>query len=156
MTFCCTCDHYSDIIMSMMASQITTVSLFAQPFRQALIKNLISMSLSLCKESTVCDTENVTIWWCHHGSLKMVKISHYLGQVTNCGYLVTWFCYQLIAKSGYKTAKVSWPNPSHCTLSMDIDPLSDYNLNNIKLYWYNLAIDVMKCHVYQQGMVIFI
>ena len=29
----------------------------------------------------------------------------------NCGCLVTWFCYQLIAKPGNKTAAVSWPNP---------------------------------------------
>ena len=29
----------------------------------------------------------------------------------NCGCLVTWFCYQLIAKTGNKTAAVSWPDP---------------------------------------------
>ena len=29
----------------------------------------------------------------------------------NCGCLVTWFCYQLIAKPGKKTATVSWPDP---------------------------------------------
>ena len=29
----------------------------------------------------------------------------------NCGCLVTWFCYQLIAKPGNKTAAVSWPHP---------------------------------------------
>ena len=29
----------------------------------------------------------------------------------NCGCLVTWFCYQLIAKPGNKTATVSWPGP---------------------------------------------
>ena len=28
----------------------------------------------------------------------------------NCGCLVTWFCYQLIAKPGNKTAAVSWPD----------------------------------------------
>ena len=30
----------------------------------------------------------------------------------NCDCLVTWFCYQLIAKPGNKTATVSWPDPS--------------------------------------------
>ena len=35
----------------------------------------------------------------------------YMGQVTNCGCLVTWFCYQLIAKPGNKTATVLWPDP---------------------------------------------
>ena len=29
----------------------------------------------------------------------------------NCVYLVTWFCYQSIAKPGKKTATVSWPDP---------------------------------------------
>ena len=29
----------------------------------------------------------------------------------NCGCFVTWFCYQLIAKPGNKTAAVSWPDP---------------------------------------------
>ena len=29
----------------------------------------------------------------------------------NCGCLFTWFCYQLIAKPGNKTATVSWPDP---------------------------------------------
>ena len=36
----------------------------------------------------------------------------------NCGCLVTWFCYQLIAKPGNKTATVPWPDPlvvMHCT-----------------------------------------
>ena len=31
----------------------------------------------------------------------------------NCDCLVTWFCYQLIAKPGNKTATVSWPDPYH-------------------------------------------
>ena len=29
----------------------------------------------------------------------------------NCGCLVTWFCYQMIAKPGNKTGTVSWPDP---------------------------------------------
>ena len=29
----------------------------------------------------------------------------------NCGCLVTWFCYELIAKPGNKTVAVSWSNP---------------------------------------------
>ena len=31
---------------------------------------------------------------------------------SNCGCLVTWFCYQLIAKPGNNTATISWPDPS--------------------------------------------
>ena len=37
----------------------------------------------------------------------------------NCGCLVTWFCYQLIAKPGNKTASVSWPNPYVVIVSAD-------------------------------------
>ena len=33
----------------------------------------------------------------------------------NCGCLVTWFCYQLIAKPGNKAAAVSWPDPDDNT-----------------------------------------
>ena len=29
----------------------------------------------------------------------------------NCGCLVTWFCYKLIAKPGNKTVAVPWPDP---------------------------------------------
>ena len=41
----------------------------------------------------------------------------------NCGCLVSWFCYQLIAKPGNKTAAVSWPNPlngsvQNCSISI--------------------------------------
>ena len=31
-------------------------------------------------------------------------------RLRNCGCLVTWFCYQLIAKPGNKTATVLWPD----------------------------------------------
>ena len=31
-----------------------------------------------------------------------------------CGCLVTWFCYQLIAKPGNKTAALPWPDPYIC------------------------------------------
>ena len=34
----------------------------------------------------------------------------------NCGCLVTWFCCQLIAKPGNKTATVSWPYPDYAEL----------------------------------------
>ena len=32
----------------------------------------------------------------------------------NCDCIVTWFCYQLIAKPGNKTVAVSWPDPYTC------------------------------------------
>ena len=42
--------------------------------------------------------------------VRSLKIYTWVGS-RNCGCLVTWFCYQLIAKPGNKTAAVSWPDP---------------------------------------------
>ena len=46
----------------------------------------------------------------------------------NFGCLVTWFCYQLIAKPGNKTATVSWPDPS-----LHWHGTSSWNLSSWKL-----------------------
>ena len=50
----------------------------------------------------------------------------------NCGCLVTWFCYQLIAKPGNKTAKVSWPDPYEQWLVLD--------MSGLKFKYYYLLI----------------
>ena len=56
----------------------------------------------------------------------------------NCGCLVTWFCYQLIAKPGNKTATVSWLYPySHFLLST--------RANN-KVSCYFRCYDTHLCH----------
>ena len=52
----------------------------------------------------------VTSIWSNDTKCKWVRLR-------NCGCLVTWFCYQLIAKPGNKTATVSWPDPSICLCS---------------------------------------
>ena len=38
-------------------------------------------------------------------------VTHIWVRSRNCGCLVTWFCYYLIAKPGNKTAALSWPDP---------------------------------------------
>ena len=50
----------------------------------------------------------------------------------NCGCLVTWFCYQLIAKPGNKTAAVTWPDP--------------YNHNKTKHNKTMCTLDGMYCN----------
>ena len=57
--------HYSDVIMSAMAPQITKI--FIQPFIQAQIKENIKASRHwpLWEEFT-SNAENVSIWWRHH------------------------------------------------------------------------------------------
>ena len=47
--------------------------------------------------------ENISVSWPNHENI--------WARSRNSGCLVTWFCYQLIAKPGNKTATVSWPNP---------------------------------------------
>ena len=71
--------HYSDVIMSVMASQITSVSIFAQPFVQAHMKENIKAPRhwSLWGEATgapvdsphkrASNAENVSVWWRFHG-----------------------------------------------------------------------------------------
>ena len=49
--------------------------------------------------------------WCMENFYKCMWVRSW-----NCGCLVTWFSYQLIAKPGNKTATVPWPDP--CTLSI--------------------------------------
>ena len=47
-----------------------------------------------------------------HNDLVLVGSCIYIWvRSRNCGCLVTWFCYLLIAKPGNKTATVSWPDP---------------------------------------------
>ena len=38
-----------------------------------------------------------------------------MGQVTKVWQSCTWFCYQMIAKPGYKTAAPSWPDLFECS-----------------------------------------
>ena len=46
----------------------------------------------------------------HSDLTKIINICIWV-RSRNCGCLVTWFCYQLIAKPGNKTATFSWPDP---------------------------------------------
>ena len=54
------------------------------------------------KNSALIDTFWTTLY--QHSTLYLWVRSR------NCGCLVNWFCYQLIAKPGNKTAAVSWPD----------------------------------------------
>ena len=46
----------------------------------------------------------------HSDLTKIINICIWV-RSRNCGCLVTWFCYQLIAKPGNKTATFPWPDP---------------------------------------------
>ena len=55
----------------------------------------------------------------------------------NCGCLVTWFCYQLIAKPGNKTATVSWPDPYVHYMKYHINiELIHWSLGDLMDFWY--------------------
>ena len=53
--------HYSDVIMSTMASQITSVSIV-----QAEIKTSKLRVTGLCEGNSPVTSKNVSIWWRHH------------------------------------------------------------------------------------------
>ena len=67
------------------------------------------------------NAETVSIWWRHYAIVNMDlrwritmrrnKKCKLWVRSRNSSCLVTWFCYQLIAKPGNKTATVSWPDP---------------------------------------------
>ena len=58
----------------------------------------------------------------------------------NCGCLVTWFCYQLIAKPGNKTAAVLWPDP--------------YDVLFLPFYWYDYYIVTYNIMLWYPALVI--
>ena len=64
------------------------------PLSQSWLRNLVIQSDWIFHEN-----------WPWGIQLKMIWVGS-----QNCSCLVTWFCYQLIAKPGNKTAAVSWPD----------------------------------------------
>ena len=69
--------HYSDVIMSVMASQITSVSIFAQPFFSGAHERKHQRSAIFMRGShrwpmdsphkRAGNAENVSVWWRYHG-----------------------------------------------------------------------------------------
>ena len=58
-----------------------------------------------------------------------------------CGCLVTWFCYQMIAKPGNKTSAPSWPDPY-------IKPYKLYISIPISLSLCNIWVSQWQCNVW--------
>ena len=58
-----------------------------------------------------------------------------------CGCLVTWFCYQMIAKPGNKTAAPSWP-----------DPCNHYKIKHNKTFWITFNGIIMMSHELLYGI----
>ena len=56
----------------------------------------------------------------------------------NCGCLITWFCYQLIAKPGNKTAAVSWPDPDKPALTFFVAWIS----NRMAWQWAETLVEI--------------
>ena len=77
---------------------------------QAYYRNFKVMSMS---------EESMKRWSCSKKSVKLwVCVKNIWARSGGCSCLVTWFCYQLIAKPGNKTAAVPWPDPLYEALSM--------------------------------------
>ena len=73
-----------------------------------------------------------------------------------CGCLVTWFCYQLIAKPGNKAAALSWPDPSRLFICVQTKsyqcPLA------MLMQWMSLGIPSGGCfrNIYGCSLISFI
>ena len=74
----------------------------------------------------------------------------------NCGCLVTWFCYQLIAKPGNKTATVLWPDPDivvcygqhHLSICLYITPPISFSiLQDTIFYQLKLCLSHPYSHI---------
>ena len=52
--------------------------------------------------------------WRAHYFVIFVAHTHNWVRSRNCGCLVAWFCYQMIAKPDNETSAVSWPDPYTC------------------------------------------
>ena len=78
----------------------------------------------------------------------------HMGQVAelgNFGCLVTWFCYQLIAKSGNKTAAVSWPDPYAL-----VDQLASSVSNHQQVFSIPTMVTVIYPSCQLSGLVCFV
>ena len=64
-----------------------------------------------CRPSIVCASTPISFCILKWESLRPEPVFYIWVRSRNCDSLVTWFCYQLIAKTGNKTATVSWPDP---------------------------------------------
>ena len=69
--------HYCDVIMGMMASQITSLHdcLLNRSFRRRSKKTSKLCVTGLCAgNSAIYNAENVSIWWRHHGTSAFIKL----------------------------------------------------------------------------------
>ena len=64
-----------------------------------------------------------------------------------CGCLVTWFCYQLIAKPGNKTATPPWPNLYQWDISINLSVL----LGNLLQWIWLQKFSKMQSKIFIQG-----
>ena len=56
-------------------------------------------------------------------------------RLRNCGCLVTWFCYQLIAKPDNKTTTIPWSDPYWSVIILDIDTTKQRKSKLVVSWW---------------------
>ena len=83
--------HYNDVIMSTMASQITSLMIvYSNVYSRHRSKKTSKLCVTgLCERNSqvagefpaqrASDTENVSIWWCHHVSKRNISKTLHLG-----------------------------------------------------------------------------
>ena len=101
-----------------------------------------------CKVNTCC-------WWTSYTRC-LVITSHGIDlgfRSLNCGWLVTWFCYQLIAKPGNKTDTVSWPDPYWDDLFIS-DQVAPTTTGHIQCCRWPLPVQVLVPPLWPAGGVV--
>ena len=129
--------HCNDVIMSVKHLKSPSSQLFTKPFVQVQIKENSSTSLVFVRAIHQWPVNSK-----HQRPVTRKKFS-FLDAIMwvrsrNCGCLFTWFCYQLIAKPGNKTATVPWPDP--CKLYKK----ATYSCTQNTLNWLRLNLCINK------------
>ena len=112
--------HYSDVIMSAMASQITSLATVSstvysrrrsQKTSKLRVTGLCEWKPPVTGEFTIqmaSNTENVSIWWCHHGfnhlSIWWSKFWFTCTLLFKKSWHILW-CQQVVLKCGRKICK---------------------------------------------------
>ena len=156
-------NHYSDAIMSGMASQITSVSIVYLNVNLGgdQRKHQSSTSLAfLCEGNPLVisglpsqrasNMEKISIWWRHHDNIFMFKQALNLSSVVNNDNMVIWSSNKWTLFSDRQTKTGSWPSrllsggPSHPTIQPLLPRPPLYENTSIKSLSFHLGIPIIK------------
>ena len=110
--------HYGDVIMDTMVSQITSLTMFTQPFIQMQINENIKAHRHwpLCGEfpaQMASNMENVSIWWRYHDPVIFLENAHKRHSIARLWGQAMWYLlwvYSMICTYIYQCDNSEHPN----------------------------------------------